>query len=902
MKKLTLFGIVVPASAVVLSAILTFTGITAPIESGIFDSFLRGRQAPFQHKEILLVEVDDPAVSTIGTWPISRSITADALMLMGELGAKSATFDIEYLDKSPRGVDSSVLTRTLPKAVNEATDSLLFQVRDLVGAFASGDISLRDAPDYLEDFAAYVAERKSNLQDEIGHVALDNDLYMAQALHFFGNAHMTINMQNTVDSNVSDAQRQKALKIHAINDLVTDRSDMVPNVEILPVISPMLDEAAGIGFTNVDIDEDGVRRRVRLFARYGDSYFPQLAMGPLLVHLGNPKIVIETGSFKLLGAKMPDGSTRDIEIPRLADGSVLIDWPQTRFRDSFRHISLAQLYLHDQAWEKLMENLRIMDTSQILSTYQGEVPLLEQNDQAEYLKKAIMAGEESNELVPAYRGLKDKLLAELGSWLDGKPDLLLNEEIDKVLAMSDLGKADKEAWQKLKDRIPEYFSATRAVYASLMEYRSKLAKELEGSFCIIGQTNTGSTDLGKVPFEKEYPNVGTHASTANMILNRSFLTEQSSIWSLLLALLIAYGLLYLSRNMSPLKAILAGTGVSVAAVIFLLVVFVATGAFFPVFAMGLPIVLSFVAMTFIKFMVAEQEKGFLRNAFSRYLSDAVIKQIVADPGKLQLGGQQKYMTAMFTDIKGFSTISEKMTPTELVALLNRYLTGMSDLVLEAGGTIDKYEGDAIIAFFGAPLDLPDHAKRACLTAVRMKRKEAELNAQFMAEGIAPNPLMTRIGLNSGDMVVGNMGTTKKMDYTIIGDSVNLAARLEGVNKQYGTWVCVSEDTVKDCGDIIVFRKLDRIRVVGKSQPIRIYDAIEEPDHLSPEQVKMLDEFHLGLEFFETREWTKALEKFKAGLELVPGDGPCQRYINKCLEYQKTPPPEKWDGIFTLDMK
>jgi len=260
------------------------------------------------------------------------------------------------------------------------------------------------------------------------------------------------------------------------------------------------------------------------------------------------------------------------------------------------------------------------------------------------------------------------------------------------------------------------------------------------------------------------------------------------------------------------------------------------------------------------------------------------------------------MTAMFTDIRGFSTVSEKLTPEDLVRLLNRYLTGMSDVILDLKGTIDKYEGDAIIAFFGAPIDLPDHAERACRAAVKMKRIEAELNKQFLSDGITPSPLLTRLGLNTGDMVVGNMGTTRKMDYTIIGDAVNLAARLEGVNKQYGTWVCASEDTVSAAGSSFLFRRLDRIRVVGKSQPIRIFELVEEKSALPEEKKAFYSRFETAMEEFESRDWMKARAAFAACLEQAPEDGPAKTYLARCDNYAKNPPAEDWDGVYNLTQK
>ncbi|MFH2115106.1 MAG: adenylate/guanylate cyclase domain-containing protein, partial [Spirochaetota bacterium] len=215
---------------------------------------------------------------------------------------------------------------------------------------------------------------------------------------------------------------------------------------------------------------------------------------------------------------------------------------------------------------------------------------------------------------------------------------------------------------------------------------------------------------------------------------------------------------------------------------------------------------------------------------------------------------------------------------------------------------DKYEGDAIIAFFGAPLDLADHAARACQSAVSMKKMELELNRKFLSAGVAPSPLLTRVGLNTGDMVVGNMGTERKMDYTIIGDAVNLAARLEGVNKQYGTWVCASEDTARAAGDGFLFRRLDRIRVVGKSQPVRLFELVDERSQLPEDDLRFYREFEEALDVFESRNWPEAAKFFKALLKSRPEDGPSGIYIKRCLEYLKKPPVANWDGVYNLTSK
>ncbi|MDR1025038.1 MAG: response regulator [Treponema sp.] len=294
--------------------------------------------------------------------------------------------------------------------------------------------------------------------------------------------------------------------------------------------------------------------------------------------------------------------------------------------------------------------------------------------------------------------------------------------------------------------------------------------------------------------------------------------------------------------------------------------------------------------------------AYLQKAFSTYLSGEVVQDIMTDPSRLQLGGSKRQMTAVFTDIQNFSSLAEELDPEDLVQILNIYLTGLSDSILEQRGTIDKYVGDAIIAFFGAPLEIPDHALRACTAAVLMKRKERELNREFSENGLSPAPLLTRIGVNTGSMVVGNMGSQRKMNYTIMGNAVNISSRLEGLNKMYGTWILVSEDTVRETGDNFLVRRLDRVRLAGIHTPIRVYELIEFSALVTEEQRRTVDIFHEALVYFEKRNWAAAETGFQQALDLTPGDNPSQVFLERCRENILNPPSPDWDGVFELKYK
>jgi len=292
----------------------------------------------------------------------------------------------------------------------------------------------------------------------------------------------------------------------------------------------------------------------------------------------------------------------------------------------------------------------------------------------------------------------------------------------------------------------------------------------------------------------------------------------------------------------------------------------------------------------------------LRRAFSTYLSEDVVEEIISDPTRLQLGGIKRNMTALFTDVKGFTRIAEALAPEQLVDLLNYYLSSMSDVILEQKGTIDKYEGDAIISFFGAPLELPDHVTRACTAAVIMKRVEKDVNKYIMEKRISPSPLLTRIGISSGEMVVGNMGTEKKMNYTIMGNVVNLAARLEGVNKQYGTWILATEETVRQTEGRFLTRQLDRIRVVGINEPVRIHEIMEINSDASELLREQAARFQKAQELFEQRKWPEAQEIFKQITEVFPEDSPTLLYLDRCRDYIQNPPVQDWDGVYDINEK
>ena len=311
-----------------------------------------------------------------------------------------------------------------------------------------------------------------------------------------------------------------------------------------------------------------------------------------------------------------------------------------------------------------------------------------------------------------------------------------------------------------------------------------------------------------------------------------------------------------------------------------------------------------------KFIVEQKDKKFLKNTFGAYISPDLIDQMYADKREPKLGGEAGYHTAFFSDIQSFSSFSEVLEPKKMVSLMNQYLTEMTNILLDHKGTLDKYIGDAIVAFYGAPVPLKDHEFHACLTALEMEKKLAIMRSEWANDSDWPelvHNIRHRVGLNSGEMVTGNMGSSMRMNYTMMGDTVNLAARLEPAAKHYGVYILVSEHTQKAVEDFFEWRFLDFLRVKGKKKPVRGYELISLKNEMTKDQSQLVQAFDEGIKLYNKQEWTKAKKLFKESLSMEEKfidrpTTPSEVYLDRCDYFKAEPPGKNWDGIWTMKTK
>jgi adenylate cyclase len=426
--------------------------------------------------------------------------------------------------------------------------------------------------------------------------------------------------------------------------------------------------------------------------------------------------------------------------------------------------------------------------------------------------------------------------------------------------------------------------------------------QLKDKIVLVGASAAALHDLHTTPYGSLYPGVEVHANIIENILQQDFLERPPWVRVLDVTMILITGILlgvvalYFKAVGTALLLVVGVGGYLVLDYLLFTQQGLWIHTVFPVFSQFLV----YFGITLYRFTFEEREKRFIKSAFSQYLAPAVVNQLVENPKLLNLGGENKVLTAFFSDIAGFSSISEQLTAGDLVILLNEYLTEMTDIVMKYEGTVDKFEGDAIIAFFGAPIDFKDHATRTCYAALDMQKRLAQLRSTWKKKG--RHELFMRIGINTGEVTVGNMGSENRFDYTMIGDPVNVAARLEGVNKQYYTYTMLSEFTYELAKDDIEARELDSIRVVGKKEPIKIYELLGRKGEMEDHIRLILPHFQEGLEHYKNQRWEEGITCFENALNLYEDDGPSLTYFERCITFQYHPPPPDWDGVFAMRTK
>jgi len=418
----------------------------------------------------------------------------------------------------------------------------------------------------------------------------------------------------------------------------------------------------------------------------------------------------------------------------------------------------------------------------------------------------------------------------------------------------------------------------------------------------IAGTAAGLYDLRVTPFSSATPGVLIHMAALDNLLHGQGLQAAPSWFSLTVLLLLCFasaGTFMLFRSY-PVKF---GVTLGLAVAYYGLVTHAFGGharwleLIFPEVALAL----TFGTAATVEYVTEGKQRRLMRAAFDKYMSSEVVEEIMRHPEAIKLGGEKKEISILFSDIAGFTTISEKMSPEDLVALLNRYLSAMTTIIKTTHrGNVNKYLGDGIMALFGAPLDDPKHASLACYAALDCQAELARLRRLWMQEGLPE--IGARIGINSGPCIVGNMGSDERMEYTVTGDSVNLASRLEGASKYYDTLILIGQRTAELAKNDVEVREIDLLRVKGKKEPVVVFELLGRNGQVAEAKRRVVDQYLEGLGAYKQRDFETACTRFTEALALDPSDGPSRVYMERSTNYRHTPPPADWDGVYEMTSK
>ncbi|WP_191014086.1 adenylate/guanylate cyclase domain-containing protein [Treponema zioleckii] len=705
------------------------------IEAKFSDLFQRSLPPTQLRSDVVMVGIDDFAIEQIGSFPFTRDVYADCISVMEEMGAESIVFDLSFLDSAKASVNDDFEPFWPDEVMEESLKK-----------------STTTYLNFTFDYETQIEKDSLSLMNEKG---------------------LLKNLEVKNDSTTQE---------------YTGAVSTIPN---------FMQHAKGAGFVNAAPDGDNYYRRVNPLAKFDGKYYAQLTLPAILNRLKNPKVVVESKKITLENAVFPDGTKKDIVIPRGNDGKVILKYPNKLFND-YNYLSIGDIY-------------RVS----LLRMYMAE---------------------------------------------DGE-DAYLEE------------------------------------YTKLCE---SLKKRLSSAICVVGTCATSTSDYGVNQYEAQYPLPGVHYTLLNQVLNGDFVGEMPAWISVLYA--IVFGILIIlvtNAFKSTGYKIFYGFLLICLSLGIQLVYYRATRIYIGETVPLISSILVYISTIVIGFLSASKDKKFITNAFSQCLSKDVVNQIVAHPESFKLGGENLEMTAIFTDIQKFSSFSELLTASQLVALLNFYLTKMSDIIMAEGGTIDKYEGDAIIALVGAPLKMADHAKRAVKAALTMKAVEKTMNEQIKKVVAEPKPelmdanlysafkimvenkkeIFTRIGINSGEMIAGYMGSENKKNYTMMGNNVNLASRLEGVNKHYSTFgILVSEATFRQLGEEIVCRRLDKVQVVNVNTPLTLYEPLSTKENATADLILYTENWEKAMRLFDEAQYVDSCELFKKLSGENPADKVAKYYI------------------------
>lgn len=897
---------------------------------------------------ILHVDIDDRSIRAVGPFPWRRDLYAKALDVLSEFGAHAVVLDIEFDRPSHPRLDRLSFARNLSGILFVPLAQAL---QSALAAASSGGTADLESPTARTRLAETVLrEAQSEILQRVGLEVQDDDESLARAISRSGKVVLAYHYEPIPESlrrmsdRVAEAREviRKNFRIapdslaeqtgiplealegnfatlqrHAISDGFSRMLEQNPELSdeeaigqisagltrpldrherelledlldraralrrlgvssqtttnhsdwVQPPLGKFLAAARGAGFVNTDPDPDGITRAASLVYSQNDVRLPSIAFA---VYRDVRQRASPTAAL--------------VHVPLDASGRFVIFWRSFDWSpaEPFEHLPIHTLL---QYWTLSREMETELDE---LAPLAGRDPFLgerERQRRAAKTPEEFRANSLEHQETQAALGELETALRENLEHLERQLPLLPEGTEGRTFVEQRLAslreRAEKlDAWKRL---------------------RETLHAKLENRICFIGVTATSGGDLRPIPHNGSYPGVGIHSHVLGNLLEERFLRVASRGANVGVTVLLGLAATLLAVRGRPVLNLVAS------------VLLLAAFDLGSVYALGraavvidpvgpnLAMLLSLLVILSYRELTEERTKRWVRQVFEHYLMPSVVSELLKDPRSLRLGrGTRQTATAFFSDLEGFTTISEQLDPVDVVAVLNQYHTVMTDVIVKHGGLLDKFDGDGIVAVFGVPKEFPEHARAACLAALEAGEEVRGLHRvhEILERGAIAN---LRIGLASGEMIAGNVGSKSRLNYTVIGDTVNLAARLEQANKLFGTRLLASERTREVAGEAIVAREIALFRVKGKAQGTRLYEILGPAGNVAPEHLELARRFDQGLSAFRAREFTQAEAIFAALAVENPQDKPAHIYRKLCQRFLAEPPDPAWDGVLDPTM-
>ena len=844
------------------AALIGYTDAGRTLELTASDALRRANPLPDEPvmAKVTVVEIDDKAVGhkdmrrVGGRWPWARPKQAKLIDALASLGARWIVLDIEYSEAEPSCVGYR------PRAESTELDTYVLEKPDRI--FWE---SIERAGNVVVPFSVYFKGRSGDARsDDLS--ANEKEVLVPEHLRRFA-----VDLPPAPDQSLREAENTN------------------------PMIAKLAEVAAGSGYTSLvkQEDPDQAVRRVPVLGRAGDCVFPHLGVVMAGLWRFGPgyQVRLTRGRMTLLSA---DGKT-SVGVPIDAKGQLEFRWPTAYREEDNIHMSATpvlavvdaqrQIGALEQRWRLVMEDLDALFPAHQWGEARKAL------DEAETRAAALPPAAAASEAVKARRQAIEKI-----------EEALVMDLIPYASATGEAGGADIE--KRRADAAGRYGPLISVYHEDRDEKLTYLKKataivrpRIEGHLCIVGVNITAGTDQHKTPISRGQPGVTIYPNVMRTILSGVAFRHLAPWQDLAIAVLAALLVGVLGSRLSTGWGIAATVGLSTMVVVSGYMASATVAMLLPVAAPVSAIVLAFAGVSAYRQLTEASSRRWITRAFGQYMSQAVLDELVRNPELLRLGGARREVTIIFSDVVGFTPLSENLDAQRLGSLLNHYLGIMTGMLHAEDATLDKYEGDGIMAFVGAPIEAPDHALRAVRAALRMQEAVPKVRDDLVAMGLmsADQSLAIRVGCSSGPANVGNFGSEQRFDYTAMGDTVNLGGRLEEANRWLGTKILVTQATRDDCGDAILFRKLGNARIRGKAQPMPLYEPLDlEP---ADEKLKAVaDAFGRAIDALETGDVDTAETALADLVAIDPDDGPAQALKTR-IEYARARairPDEPWN--------